>query len=163
MNAIPAQLEIRLQHPKGWADCQTVIKRAFVINSKTDKSFLNKKFYENWCNLEIIDRRNYIITPIFGFTKISPFKRYFLLKTLLSVLGYMQEWGRCTPFLTRFLAVYWLKKSFLSKVKDMDDRGISTYVLRFFNFSAANTQFLKICRNGVHVPHSLRGFMLLIG
>ena len=82
MNAIPAQLEIRLQHPKGWADCQTVIKRAFVINSKTDKSFLNKKFYENWCNLEIIDRRNYIITPIFGFTKISPFKRYnFLFKT----------------------------------------------------------------------------------
>ena len=38
---------------------------------------------ENWCNLEMIDRireRNFgKITPIFGFTTISPFKTYNLL------------------------------------------------------------------------------------
>ena len=34
------------------------------------------------------------------------------------------EWSTCRPFGPRFLAVYWLKKSFLSKVKGMNDRGI---------------------------------------
>ena len=29
-----------------------------------------------------------------------------------------------TPLSMRFLAVYWLKISFLSKAKDMDDQGI---------------------------------------
>ena len=33
-------------------------------------------------------------------------------------------WGKCTPFSTRILAVSWLKKSFLSKVKGMNDHGI---------------------------------------
>ena len=39
-------------------------------------------------------------------------------------MGYMSKWGTCTPFSTRLLAVHWLKKSFSSKVKDMNDRGI---------------------------------------
>ena len=47
---------------------------------------------------------------------------------------YKREWSICRPLATRFLAVYWLKKSFLSKAKGMNDRGISPYVLEFLNF-----------------------------
>ena len=37
---------------------------------------------------------------------------------------YKSEWSTCRSLGPRFLAVYWLKKSFLSKVKGMNDRGI---------------------------------------
>ena len=36
----------------------------------------------------------------------------------------MSERSTCRSLGTRFLAVYWLKKSFLSKVKGMNDWGI---------------------------------------
>ena len=43
-------------------------------------------------------------------------------------MGYIVEMGymsKCTPFSTRCMALYWLKKkTFLNKVKGMDDGGI---------------------------------------
>ena len=57
-----------------------------------------------------------------------------------------------------FLAVYCLKKSFLSKVKGMNDRGTK----RTFHICARvlpKIEILRYCRNGVHVPHSVRGYL----
>ena len=84
MLTIKTQPEIRLYHPKGWADCQT-FKRTFIINSKT-KSVLTKK------GLIVVKPKIGVITEIF--TTISPFKS-FLLKTLLSVLELIQTDFQC--------------------------------------------------------------------
>ena len=57
-----------------------------------------------------------------------------------------------------FLAVYCLKKSFLSEVKGMNDRGTK----RTFHICARvlpKIEILRYCRNGVHVPHSVRGYL----
>ena len=43
---------------------------------------------------------------------------------LQAQLVYKREWSTCRTVVTRFLAVYWLKKYFLSKVKGMNDQGI---------------------------------------
>ena len=60
--------------------------------------------------------------------ELSPYVLEFLVQTPIfkkfALLVYMRYWSTCRPVATRFLAVYWLKKSFLSKVKGMNDRGI---------------------------------------
>ena len=65
-------------------------------------------------------------TPIFKKFARLVYKRDWSTSTidLHSRLVYKRDWSTCRPIATRFLAVYWLKKSFLSKVKGMNDRGI---------------------------------------
>ena len=79
--------------------------------------------------------------------------------------GVQSKWGTCAPFRTRFLAVYSLNESFLSKVKGRNDRGI----IRIFHIFARVSPKIEIwrccwngvhCRNGIHVPHSVGGFFL---
>ena len=110
--------------------CQTA-KRTFV--TKTDKKCLNKKLY--------LLKGLIIIKP-----KIGVIFPKFLQLCVLVV--YMFQWSSCRPVATRYLAVYWLKKSFLSQVKDMNDRGIKrTFPLRarIFSIFCANPHFQEIC------------------
>ena len=79
----------------------------------------------------------------------------------------LSEWSTCRPLATRFLAVYWLKKSLLSKFKGMNNRGIRRtfpYVLEFLVQTPIFKKFVRMvyksewssCR-----PFSTRFFLLL--
>ena len=70
----------------------------------------------------------------------------FLVQT--HIFKKLSELGTCTPLSMRFLAVYCSKKSFLSNVKGMNDRGI----MQTFHICA---RFLR----WVHVSQSARGFL----
>merc|ERR1711860_467649 len=66
---------------------------------------------------------------------------------------YIDERSTCRSLARRFLAIYWLKKSFLSKVKGMNDHGIRrTFPLcaHFFEF-LVQTPIFKEIRRAIYI------------
>ena len=148
-------------------------QKAEIICIKVEKSGPNRGNFGRstptlgFTTYSPFQRYNFLLKTLFSVLRVyhkSPFDSFGCYKRISGFVGraYMQEWSTCRNgphvgmvymqkcftcrnYRARFLAVCWLKKSFLSKVKGMNDWGImqtfSTYVLGF----------LKKCGNRLHV------------
>ena len=159
-----SQLECEDFWPEGW----DIKRQSWKIGPKEEifrQNYTNFRFYDNqslW-EIQLFAQNNF--SPVLEFWPVDNLSIPLDATNRFPVLSEwvtLSEWGTCTPFSMRFLAIYWLEKSFLSKVKGMDDRGI---ILTFhrcaqvFEFFSANTHLSEwgTCLNWVH---SARGFWL---
>ena len=102
-----------------WSTCGPVVKRFLAV-------YWLKKYFFSKLKAWMIGALGERSPCVLDFCILSANNQFQVIRGtgLQAQLVYKREWSTCRTVVTRFLAVYWLKIFFLSKVKGLNDRGI---------------------------------------